>query len=80
MATIIADNIISPLGATTRANYQAVKAGKSALCHYENAPGIPFPFTASLFSDEQKKEFLLEGYSAFESLAITSIRKTLQEC
>ena len=80
MATIIADNIISPLGATTQANYQAIKAGKSALCHYENAPGIPFPFTASLFSDEQKMGFLLEGYSAFESLAITTIRKTLQEC
>ena len=80
MATIIADNIISPLGASTQANYQAVKAGKSALCHYKSATGIPFPFTASLFSEEQKKDFLLEGYSPFESLAITSIRETLRQC
>jgi 3-oxoacyl-[acyl-carrier-protein] synthase-1 len=80
MATVIADNIISPLGTSTQANYQAVKAGKSALRLYREAPGIPFPFTASLFSDEQKKEFLLDGYTAFESLTITSIRKTLLEC
>ena len=80
MATIIADNIISPLGCSTQANYQAIKAGKSALCHYQEAPGIPFPFTASLFSDEQRKEFQLDKYTAFESLAITSIRKTLAAC
>ena len=80
MATIIADNIKSPLGASTQANYQAVKAGKSAFCHYKSATGIPFPFTASLFSEEQKKDFLLEGYSPFESLAITSIRETLRQC
>ena len=80
MATVIADNIISPLGTSTQANYQAVKAGKSALRLYREAPGIPFSFTASLFSDEQKKEFQIDGYTAFESLAITSIRKTLQEC
>lgn len=79
MATIIADNIISPLGYSTQANFQAIKAGKSALCHYQEAPGIPFPFTASLFSDGQKQEFRLDGYTTFESLAITSIRKTLAE-
>lgn len=80
MATIIADNIISPLGASSQANYQAVKAGKSALCHYKNAPGIPFPFTASLFSEGQRKDFLLDDYTPFESLAITSIRKALKQC
>ena len=80
MATIIADNIISPLGCSTQANYQAIKAGKSALCHYQNIPGLPFPFTASLFSDKQKQEFMLDGYTTFESLAITSIRKTLAAC
>ena len=30
----ITDNIISPLGETTEQNYQAVKAGRSALRHY----------------------------------------------
>ena len=80
MAAIIADNIISPLGFSTQANYQAVKAGKTALQHYDNAPGIPFPFTASLFSEEQKEEFTIDGLTLFESLAVTSIRKALEGC
>ena len=80
MAAIIADNIISPLGFSTQANYQAIKAGKSALCHYQDAPGIPFPFTASLFSREQRQEFRIDGYTPFESLAISSIRKALDIC
>ena len=80
MAAIIADNIISPLGFSTQANYQAVKAGKTALQHYENAPGIPFPFTASLFSEEQKREFTIDGLTLFESLAVTSIQKALESC
>ena len=80
MAAIIADNIISPLGFSTQANYQAVKAGKTALQHYDDALGIPFPFTASLFSEEQKKEFTIDGLTLFESLAVTSIRKALESC
>ena len=89
MATIIADNIISPLGNTTQANYQAVKAGKSALCQYnselrikreELAINVPFPFTASLFTQKQIKEITIDGYTLFESLAINSIRKALEEC
>ena len=89
MATIIADNIISPLGNTTQANYQAVKAGKSALCQYDPELGIkreelginvPFPFTASLFTQEQINEISIDGYTLFESLAINSIRKALEEC
>lgn len=76
MATIIADNIISPLGNTTQANYQAVMAGKSALCHYNS----PFPFTASLFNEEQKRSLRIDGYTLFESLAIQSIREALKQC
>ena len=42
MVYVLADNIISPLGDTSEDNYQAVKAGKSAIRAY--APmtdGIP---------------------------------------
>lgn len=39
---------------------------------------VPFPFTASLFSDEQRKSFCIEGFTLFESLAITSVRKALE--
>lgn len=51
MVYVLADNIISPLGDTSEDNYQAVKAGKSAIRAY--APmtdGIPDGFIASLLS------------------------------
>lgn len=77
MATIVADNIISPLGFTTEENLEAVMSGRSSLYHYDRMEGIPFPFTASLFSGEQKGALLIEGYTFFESLAIQSIRYAL---
>ena len=82
MATILADNIISPLGSTTQANCQAITSGKSALRQYGTDTDIhvPFPFTAALFSEEQKNAFAIDNYTLFESLAITSIRETLTAC
>ena len=78
MAAIIADNIISPLGSSSGANYQAVKAGKTALRLHNHKFNLPFPFTAALFSEEQKEEFTIDGLTLFESLAVTSIRKALE--
>ncbi|MBO6125260.1 MAG: 3-oxoacyl-ACP synthase [Bacteroidaceae bacterium] len=80
MAAIIADNIISPLGSSSGANYQAVKAGKTALRLHNHKFNLPFPFTAALFSEEQKEEFTIDGLTLFESLAVTSIRKALEGC
>ncbi len=66
MAYVIADNIISPLGQTSEATYQAVKAGKSEIKAYPpGSHGIPEGFTASLMSGD------------FESIATTSARKAL---
>lgn len=79
MATIIAHNILSPLGFTTEENYQAIKSGRGALCHYNSMEGVPFAFTASLFSEQQRQEIALEGYTLFESLAIRSIRAAVQQ-
>lgn len=80
MAVIIADNIISPLGFTTASNLEAVTNGSSALCNYDGATGIPFPFTASLFSVHQRESLSIKGYTLFESLAIHSIRRALGNC
>ena len=80
MAAIIADNIMSPLGSSSGANYQAVKAGKTALRLHNYEFNLPFPFTAALFSEEQKEEFTINGLTLFESLAVTSIRKALESC
>ena len=74
----LADNILSPLGETTEQNYQAVKAGRSALRRYEQQWGIPEPFTASLFTEAQDAAMAVEGLTRFESLAFTSASKAIE--
>lgn len=66
MVSVLADNVISPLGGTSEENYQAVKEGKSAIRTY--APmtaGIPNGFVASLLSSD------------FEELAFRSAQKAI---
>ena len=76
----IADNILSPLGATTAENYQAVKAGRSALARYDQRWSLPDKvLTASLFSQEQEQQFLISGLSRFESMVVTSFREALSQ-
>ena len=77
MISVVATNIISPLGFTTEENYRAVLAGRSALKRYAGLWGLPEPFAASLFNEEQKATLALDGYTFFEALAIRSIRKAL---
>lgn len=77
MVQVIATNITSPLGFTTEENYQAVLSGSSALRRYDGLWGLPEPFAASLFSEEQRKELAIEGYTFFEAIAIRSVRKAL---
>lgn len=76
----IADNILSPLGATTAENYQAVRAGRSALARYDQRWSLPDKvLTASLFSQEQEQQFLISGLSRFESMVVTSVREALSQ-
>ena len=77
MISVLATNITSPLGFTTEENYEAVLSGASALKRYEGMWGLPEPFAASLFTEEQKAALALEGYTFFEALAIRSIRTAL---
>ena len=91
----IADNIVSPLGMTTAENYRALKAGHTALRHYSHQWGLPEPFTAALFSQEQTEAMepftaalfsqeqteamTIPGYTRFESLAIHSIQDAIKQ-
>ena len=83
MATVISNNITSPLGLTTEQTYKAVREGKSGLSHYpcENGEGgwndLPFPIEASLFSKEQWDKILVDGFSKFESLVLHSVKAAL---
>ena len=68
MVVKLADNIYSPLGATTWENYQAVTAGQCALKQYSLPDGSLY--TASLFPEEQRHDD--ERYTFFEQLCIVS--------
>ena len=74
----LADNITSPLGMTSAQNYQAVKAGRSALAPYSNLWEIPEPFTAALFSETQWQAMAREGLTRFESLVMHSVTQALE--
>ena len=75
---ILSDNIISPLGFTTSENYQALRSGHSALRCYESLWELPDPVCASLFTKSQKARLQTQGLTFFESLAVASIKDTLQ--
>ena len=76
----VADNILSPLGATTAENYQAVKAGRSALSRHDQRWSLPDKvLTASLFTKEQERQFLISGLSRFESMVVASVREALSQ-
>ena len=83
MATVISDNITSPLGLTTEQTYKAVCEGKSGLAHYpcEDGKGgwndLPFPIEASLFNKEQWDEIMVDGFSKFESLVLHSVKAAI---
>ena len=74
----IADNITSPLGMTSVQNYQAVKAGHSALASYSNLWDIPTPFTAALFSTSQNQALYRADMTRFEALVIQSVSQALE--
>lgn len=79
MVSILSDNIISPLGFTTRDNYQALKSGRTSLCPHNNLWGLPETVCASLFSETQRNELQIEGLTFFESLAVASVKEALKE-
>ncbi len=50
MITKIADNIISPLGYDSDANFKAVLSGETMLCKHDDSFGLPEPFCGSLLN------------------------------
>ena len=77
MIKVLSTNITSPLGYTSQQNYQAVRAGRSVLSSYMLWRNIPEQFTASLLSDEQMNDLMVEGFTRFESIAIRSVEEAL---
>ena len=77
MIKVLSTNITSPLGFTTKENYQSIKNGRSALSVYHDWKGVPSLFTASLFNEDQAKQLEREGFTRFESMAIYSILEAI---
>lgn len=75
MVTVIAHNIVSPLGLTSEENYAAVKSGKTALRHYDGTFGLPTPFVASLFGDFTFNKTPLS--TRFETMVMESVRRAI---
>ena len=70
MVRIIADNILSPLGKTTRENLQAVRDYRTCLQEHRLWE-MPASFVASLFDDEEGKR------PTYEDLVVESILRCL---
>lgn len=77
MVSILADNIVSPLGFTTEQNYSSVRAGESALKLYSGKWNLPEPFVASLFTEEQNRQLQIDGLTRFESIAFASASRAI---
>lgn len=74
----IADNVVSPLGLTSRENWEAVKAGRSCLARYERMGNIQDPFVLSRMDRDQvdaaciSQGIPVTGYTFFEKLVLLS--------
>ncbi|WPU98763.1 beta-ketoacyl synthase N-terminal-like domain-containing protein [Mucilaginibacter sp. cycad4] len=73
---LIADNICSPLGATTAQNFEQLVTDVSGVRRHDDKAMSDEPFFASLF---EKDEFVDSNYTKFEQMLIASITDTLKD-
>ena len=82
----IADNITSPLGFTTQENLDAVRQGRSRLRLHSGKWGLPEPFMASLFDEDEIENRFAEtigpahALTRFEQLALLSATQAIGQC
>lgn len=85
MVTKIADNIISPLGYDSEANFNAVLSGRTMLCKHHSPFGLPEPFFGSLLNRDEigkiadKEIPCKNGYTFFEKLCILSAKRAIAD-
>jgi 3-oxoacyl-[acyl-carrier-protein] synthase-1 len=77
---IIADNIFSPLGHTTKENFDALLHNVSAVKEHHNAFAVE-PYYAALFDDDFLFSVLSgnNNYTKFETLLIASVDEALKQ-
>lgn len=81
---VISDNIVSPLGLSSGANWRAVHQGMTCLRLHDGLWGLPEPFCASLFDRSQidgecAGAGLPDGLTFFEKTALLSASAAVRE-
>lgn len=76
---IVADNIYSPIGATTAENFEQVKQGISGIKQHHNTALADEPVYASLFDCGDFKIDKQLTYTRFERLLIASVEDALKD-
>ncbi|MDB5030682.1 beta-ketoacyl-[acyl-carrier-protein] synthase family protein [Mucilaginibacter sp.] len=76
---IVADNIYSPIGATTAENFEQVKQGISGIKQHHNTALADEPVYASLFDCADFKIDKQLTYTRFERLLIASVEDALKD-
>jgi 3-oxoacyl-[acyl-carrier-protein] synthase-1 len=81
----IADNVVSPLGVTSAANYEAVKAGRSGLVRYEGMGNITTPFVLSRIDRDvvdglcSNLGIETKAYTFFEKMVLASAAQAVRD-
>ena len=82
MIVKISDNVFSPLGFGSRANYEALKRGTIGGKYYEGLYGLPEPCFVSIIDDgeiDSRFEAMANGrYSRFEKMMLLSVVDALR--
>ncbi len=80
---VVADNIVGPLGGTTRENFDQVLSGNSGIAQHNNAAYAAAPFYGAITAPEQLDAFTahinVKGYTRFEKLLAASVQSALQQ-
>lgn len=80
---VVADNIVGPLGGTTRDNFDQVLLGNSGISLQENAAYAAAPFYGAMMApgqlDTYTAAYNLHGYTTFEKLLVASVQNALQQ-
>ncbi|WP_336515398.1 beta-ketoacyl synthase N-terminal-like domain-containing protein [Pollutibacter soli] len=80
-AFIVADNIYSPAGSTTRENFETIIGGGSGVRTHEDISISKTPFVASLIGEGRNGKHFpdsVKGFSRFENLLTLSVQDALR--
>lgn len=79
---VVADNIVGPLGSTTRENFDQVLSGNSGIAQHHNAAYAAAPFYGAMIASNLLNKWAdadTKGFTRFEQLLATSVKTALQQ-